>query len=151
MPSIVRAVAVYLILMLLFRLSGKRTFSDMTPFDFVLLLILSEAVQQALIADDNSFTNAFLLVFTMIALDVLLSLLKRQFPRVEKVLDGVPVMIVEKGRVLKDRIDAERIDENDILAAAREQRGLRSLEEIDYAVLEQNGRISIIPRRDTAG
>ena len=145
MDSIIRAVVVYLVLLVLFRIAGKRTLAEVTTFDFVLLLIISEATQQALVDSDNSMTNAFLLVATLIGLNVLMSELKQHFKPVEHILDGVPLLIVEHGKPLHDRMTKERVDVDDVLDAARETHGLERLDQIKYAVLERNGKISIIP------
>jgi len=145
MESVLRATAVYVFLLVLFRLSGKRTLAQVTTFDFVLLLIISEATQQALVDGDNSMTNAFLLVATLVALNIVFSEIKQRFKAAEPVLDGLPLLIVEHGKLLHDRMAKERIDESDVLDAAREHHGLERLEQIKYAVLERNGKISIIP------
>jgi uncharacterized membrane protein YcaP (DUF421 family) len=76
----------------------------------------------------------------------LLSLWKRRSPTIEKLLDGVPLVVVENGQPLRDRMNKARIDENDVLTAARELQGLERMEQIKYAVLERSGGISIIPR-----
>jgi uncharacterized membrane protein YcaP (DUF421 family) len=145
MESVLRATAVYVFLLVLFRLSGKRTLAQVTTFDFVLLLIISEATQQALVDGDNSMTNAFLLVATLVALNILFSEIKQRFKAAERVLDGLPLLLVEHGNLLHDPMAKERIDEDDVLDAAREHHGLERLEQIKYAVLERNGKISIIP------
>jgi uncharacterized membrane protein YcaP (DUF421 family) len=146
MESILRAAVVYLFLLVLFRLSGKRTLAEVTTFDFVLLLIISEATQQALVGNDNSMTNAFLLVTTLVVLNVLFSEIKQRLKSAERVLDGLPLLIVEHGKPLHDRMQKERVDVDDVLDAAREIHGLEKLEQIKYAVLERNGKISIIPQ-----
>jgi uncharacterized membrane protein YcaP (DUF421 family) len=145
MDAVVRAVVVYLVLLILFRLSGKRTLAEVTTFDFVLLLIISEATQQAMVDGDNSMTNSFLLVCTLIGLNVLMSELKQHFKPIERILDGMPLLIVEHGKPLQDRMAKERVDVDDVLDAAREIHGLERLDQIKYAVLERNGKISIIP------
>jgi uncharacterized membrane protein YcaP (DUF421 family) len=147
MESIVRAAVVYLFLLLLFRLAGKRTLAEVTIFDFVLLLIISEGTQQALIGDDNSMLNAFLIVTTLVALNVLFSEIKQRFKVSDRVLDGLPLLIVEDGKPLHERMQKERVDVDDVLDAAREIHGLEKLEQIKYAVLERNGKISIIPSK----
>ena len=147
MDSVVRAAAVYLVLLLLFRLVGKRTLADTGVFDFVLLLIVSEAIQQALIDDDNSMTNAFLIVSTLLALNVGFSLLKQRSPLVERLVNDVPLVIVADGRPLKDLMTKARVDEMDVLQAARQQEGLERLDQIKYAVLERNGAISVVPKQ----
>ncbi|HEX7901093.1 MAG TPA: YetF domain-containing protein [Planctomycetota bacterium] len=146
MEVIVRALAMYVLLWLIFRVSGKRTLKDMTTFDFIMLLIVSECTQEGLIGQDPSVTGAFLAVGTLVGIDILLSLLKRRHHGVEKVLDNVPVILIEKGRMHADRMKKERVDEADILASARETRGIARLDRIDYAILETNGMISVIPK-----
>jgi uncharacterized membrane protein YcaP (DUF421 family) len=145
MDSVLRATAVYLVLLVLFRLAGKRTLAEVTTFDFVLLLIISEATQQAMVDGDNSMTNAFLLVATLVGLNILLSELKQHFKPLEHLLDGMPLLIVADGKPLHDRMQKERVDVDDVLDAAREHHGLERLEQIKYAILERNGKISIIP------
>ena len=88
MDSVARGAAVYLLLLLIFRLAGRRTLAQMTSFDFVLLLIISEAAQNAMIGDDFSVTNGALFVLTLVGLDVLLSQVKRWWPAAERWLDG---------------------------------------------------------------
>lgn len=147
MESVIRATVIYLALLLIFRVSGKRTLSQATTFDFVMLLIMSEAVQQAMIDTDNSMTNALVLVTTLVFLDIMLSMAKRSSKRADRLLEGAPLILVEKGKPLLDRLARERVDEGDVLEAARRLRGIGSMAEIEYAVLEPSGAISIIPRR----
>lgn len=144
---VLRAVVIYLFLLLVFRLAGKRTFSQLTSFDFVLLLIVAEATQQGLIGNDFSIIQALLLILTLVGIDIFISLLKQRFPRIERWIDGVPLVILENGRPLKRLMDKARVDEKDILTAARESHGLERLEEIKFAVLERSGGISIIPKK----
>lgn len=119
----------------------------MTNFDLLLLLLTGEATQQGLLGNDYSLTNAFLVILTLIGLDVSLSLWKQRSPQLEKLVDGVPMVIVEDGRPLKDRMDKARVDESDILTAARVLQGLERMDQIKYAVLERSGGISIIPKQ----
>lgn len=143
--SIMRAAAVYLVLLVIFRVAGKRTLNDMTTFDLVLLLIMSEAVQQALVDTDNSMTNAFLLVTTLVGIDILLSVLKHRFPSLGRAMEGRPVVLVRDGRLLEHAAAKERVDEEDVLSAARCLHGLEHMGQIKHAVLETGGKISIIP------
>lgn len=149
MESIVRALVVYLFLLLVFRLSGKRTLSEATSFDLVLLLIISETTQQAMVDNDHSLTNGVVLILTLVGADIVLSLLKQWVPAMDKWVDGVPLVIVRDGELLKDRMNRERIDENDVLEAARLQMGIERLDQIKYAVVERGGKISIVPRWET--
>jgi uncharacterized membrane protein YcaP (DUF421 family) len=101
MDSVLRAAAVYLTLLLLFRIIGKRSLAETGAFDFVLLLIIAEATQQATIDDDNSMTNAFLIIVTLLALNVGFSILKQRSPVVDQLIDDVPVLIVVDGNPSK--------------------------------------------------
>lgn len=148
MQSVVRAAVVYLMLLLVFRVSGNRSIGQITAFDFVLLLIISEAIQQAMITTDYSVTNAFLIVVTLVGLDIMMSLWKQKSERVARILDGVPVLVVENGRIHEDRMQKERVDESDILAAAREKHGLERMDQIKHAIVEASGGITIVPNRD---
>src|SRR4051794_30662613 len=143
MDSVLRATVVYAVLLILFRLAGKRTLAEVTTFDFVLLLIISEATQEAMVGSDNSMTNSMLLVGTLVGLNILLSELKLRFAGIERVLDGMPLLILEHGKPLVDRMAKERVDVDDVLDAARDSHGLERLDQIKYAVLERNGKISI--------
>ena len=147
MDSIFRALGIYLILMLIFRIAGKRSLAQLTTFDFVLLLVIGEATQQALLGNDFSLTNAFLVILTLVGIDIGLSLLKQRWPTLEKWMDSVPLVILEDGKLHKDRMDKVRVDETDILTAARQMHGLERMEQIKYAVLERSGGISVIPHR----
>jgi uncharacterized membrane protein YcaP (DUF421 family) len=146
MEAILRTLFIYFFLLLLMRLTGKRTLSEMSAFDFVILLIISEATQAALIDSDHSLTNAAIVITTFMAISVGLSYLKLRNPRLDMLLEGASLIIVEDGKPLKQRLQKERIDEADILEAARLTQGLERMEQIKFAVLERNGKISIIPK-----
>ena len=148
MDLMIRGIAVYLFLLLIFRISGKRSLRNATTFDFVMLLIVAETTQQALVGDDSSVTGAFLLIVVLVGTDIVLSLVKRWSPRIDRLLEGQPLVILRNGVPLRRRMRLERVDEEDILSAARETRGLDRMEQIKRAVLERNGAISIVPRRE---
>jgi uncharacterized membrane protein YcaP (DUF421 family) len=147
MEQILRTLGIYVFLMITFRIAGKRTLKDVTVFDFVLLLVLSESVQQALTSDDYSLVNAWVILGTFLFLDVAMSLFKRRFPRLDRLIDGEPLVIVKDGKPLEERMRKERISVEDVMESAREN-GYDKLSDIRYAVLERNGTISIIPARD---
>ena len=147
MDLVIRGLAVYLFLLLIFRVSGKRSLRNATTFDFVLLLIIAETTQQALVGTDASITAACLLIVVLVGVDVSLSLVKRWLPRVDRLLEGQPLVILRNGVPLRARMHVERVDEEDVLTAARESHGIDRLEDIKRAVLEKSGGISIVPRR----
>jgi uncharacterized membrane protein YcaP (DUF421 family) len=146
MEIVLRAAAVYLFLLVVFRLAGKRTLGEITTFDFVLLLVISAAMNQALLPEDHSLTGSFLTVLTFVGLDIGFTLLKRRSARLDRLLEGAPVVIVEDGHPIRARLEEEEIDEEEILVSARENHGLERMDQIRYAVLETSGSISIIPK-----
>lgn len=150
MEPVLRAATVYAVLMLLFRIAGRRTLAEVSTFDLVLVLIISEATQNALIGQDFSLTAAFLVIGTLILLDVFFTYLFNRFRGLDNAVNGLPLVVVADGEPLWDRIRTARIDTADILEAARLLRGLERMEQIQYAVLERSGGISIIPRHEVA-
>lgn len=151
MEPILRGIAVYLFLLLIFRITGKRSLSQVTTFDFVLLLIISETTQQALIGEDFSLTNAFLVIVTLFAADQVMSKLIRKSDFMRRWAEGLPVVLVEDGKLLKEQMAQSEVDEDDILEAARELQGLGRLDQIKYAVLERHGGITIVPKESAKG
>src|SRR5687767_15906817 len=123
MDSIIRGLFIYLFLFLVFRIAGKRTLAETTNFELVLLLIISDTTQQAMIDDDHSITNGCLLILTLVGISIVLSVIRQKFPKVEKILEEEPLVILENGKPFKERMDKSRVDEHDILSAARRLRG----------------------------
>ena len=149
MDSVIRAAVVYFMLLVVFRLAGNRSIGQITAFDFVLLLMISESIQQAMITSDFSLTNAFLIIVTLVGVDIMMSLWKQRSKKLERILDGVPVLLIENGKLNKHIMNKERVDEGDILAAAREKIGIERIDQIKHAVVEANGAISIIPKHQS--
>ncbi|MBU9697792.1 DUF421 domain-containing protein [Rhodobacteraceae bacterium HSP-20] len=148
MDSVFRAVAVYLVLLVVTRLSGRRTMAEVTAFDFLLLLIIAETTDQALLGDDFSVTNGLIVIVTLAAVDVGLSYVKSWSPRLALVIDGAPSVLVSDGVVDWATLRRARVDIGDVLESARDKHGLKRLDQIDCAVLEVGGGISIIPKDD---
>lgn len=146
MDIVLRATAVYVAVLVLMRIRGKRNMSQLEAFDFVVLLIMSEATQQAMLGNDFSVTNGILVVATLIAVDLLFQSIKSRWATFRRLVAGVPTLLMSDGELVPDRMRREAIDEDDLLQAARASQGLERLEQIKYAVLERNGTISIIPR-----
>jgi uncharacterized membrane protein YcaP (DUF421 family) len=150
MESVIRALVVYVVLLVIFRIAGKRTLSQASAFELVLLLIISETVQEALVDGDHSMTNAFLLVMTLVGTSIGLSLLKQRWPGITKWLDGLPFLVVRKGAPVQEVMQKARIDEQDVLASARATQGLSRMDQIEHAVVEENGEISVVPRKNAS-
>ncbi|WP_263264755.1 YetF domain-containing protein [Pseudomonas sp. RIT-PI-S] len=144
MDAALRAGAMYIALIILFKIAGRRSLVDLTTFDFVLLLIIGEATQQALLGDDFSFTNAVLVIATLFAMDIGFSMAKERFDSLSKLLDDGAIILVENGRPLSRRLQKARLTEDDIMETARTNQGVERMEDIRYAILERNGSISII-------
>lgn len=145
MDAVLRAAAVYFILLVLFRISGKRSIAQVTPFDFVLLLIVAEATQQAMLGFDYSVTNAVVVIGTLIGLDLCLSLIAPHLTVLEHLTESVPLVIVEEGEIHHDRLKKSRLSVDDILEAGRSSHGLERMDQIKYAILERSGGISVVP------
>jgi uncharacterized membrane protein YcaP (DUF421 family) len=149
MESVVRGAAIYFFILLIIRLSGRRTLATMTPFDFVLILIVAETTQQALLGDDFSLINSAILIVTLFGIDIALSYAKRRSHTVDKWLDGKPTLLVADGQPVEEALRKSRVDINDIMEAARKLHGLQRLDQVKYAILETAGDISIIPADQT--
>jgi uncharacterized membrane protein YcaP (DUF421 family) len=146
MNPVFRAVIIFVILWMVFRIGGRRTLAEITTFDFILLLIIGDAAQNALIGEDFSITTASLVVVTLLLLDIGLGRLGLMSATIAHVIDSAPVIVIDNGRVLEKKLRAEGVDLEEVLAAARERHGLQSLDEIKYAIVERHGGISVVPK-----
>jgi uncharacterized membrane protein YcaP (DUF421 family) len=113
--------------------------SEMSAFDFVLLLIVAETTQQALLGDDFSVTNSMILIVTLFAVDVLFSIIKGWSPSVQRLLDGSPTVLISNGELDLRALGRPRVSLDEVLEAAREKQGLQQLDQIRFAVLEAKG------------
>ena len=144
MAVIVRAAAAYLILLFAVRLIGRRTAANMAPFDFAVLFLFGGSLISAVLADDRSMTAAASAVFTIGLMHIAVSTLKRWSPALGRVVDGTPVVVYERGEWHQKRMRGLRMLESDVMAAVR-QKGLMRLDQVRYAVVERDGKVSIIP------
>lgn len=148
MNPVLRGIVIYIFLMIVFRLLGRRSLNEATTFDLVLLLIISEVTQQALVGEDFSIITAVMLICTLMGLDLIFTLIKQKSKVFDRVAEGTPLVIVDHGKPLEKRMNKSLVDQDDILQAARQNFGLENMEDIKYAVLEKDGSISIIPFED---
>lgn len=146
MDSVIQAAIVYLLLWFVIRLTGRRALGQLSTFEFVLFLIIGGTVQRALLGQDYSLTNAIIVIATLVGLDVMVSLLEQRSALFSKIVRGVPTILVENGRPLESRLTRCRLNEGDVMSAARLRHGIDRIEDIKFAILEANGQISIIPR-----
>lgn len=143
MATILRAAGAYIFLLVVIRLIGRRAVNQMTPFEFILLFLFGGITIQAVVTDDRSLVNAFLAVMTIALMHVLVAWLKQCSAVARKLLDGTPVPIVEDGQWNEDRMRKMRLQEQDVMSAARQQ-GVKEMAEVKYAIVERSGDISII-------
>ncbi len=146
METVVRALCTYFFLLVVLRIGGRRTLGEMSAFELVILLIISETTQQAMVDSDPSMTNAAIAIVTLVSASLGMSLLKQRWPGVQTVAEGRPVMLIENGELKDEALKEARIGVDEILVAARSSQGLERLSQIKHAVLEAGGGISIIPR-----
>ncbi|MGS6576068.1 DUF421 domain-containing protein [Enterobacter hormaechei] len=135
MDMVFRALAIYLFLVIVFKVAGRRALLQMTSFDLILLLIISEATQQALLGEDFSVTGAMITITTLVVVDIIFGLIKKYSSSVENVLDGTPVILVENGIPIADKLKKVDVSCDDILVSARQNHGITELKDIKYAIL----------------
>jgi uncharacterized membrane protein YcaP (DUF421 family) len=145
MEIVLRATVLFCVLWLVSRASGKRELSQLSAFELVLLVTMGDLVQQGITQEDYSVTGAVLAVSVFALLSVLLSYASWRFPRSRHVLEGQPSVIVRDGAIDEEVMAAERLTTTELNEAARE-RGIRSLADVDLAILENNGTISFFER-----
>ena len=145
MDIVLRAIIVFVFLMVLVRVIGRRELSSLQPFDLILLIVLGDAVQQGLTQDDYSLTGALLAVGTIALCQVLVSYVSYRFPRTRKVIEGIPIIVIQDGKPIDDNLKRERLDLDDVAEAARQQ-GIAQLTDVQWAVLETTGKISFIKK-----
>src|ERR671932_1207153 len=145
MDIVLRAIVLYAFVVLVMRVIGRRELSSMTPFDLVLMIILGDAIQQGLTQDDYSVTGAILAVATMATMQVLTSYLSFRSRRARKILEGEPIVVVERGRLVEHNLVRERMTADEVAEEMRQQQ-ISSLDQVEWGILEANGSISFIEK-----
>jgi uncharacterized membrane protein YcaP (DUF421 family) len=145
MDLVLRATAVFFFIYLVTRVIGRRELASLEPFDFILLVVTGDLVQQGVTQSDYSVTGAVTVISTFAALTVLVSYVNFKFRRLRLVLDGQPIVLVLNGEVIEDNMRRERMTRDELEAEARLQQA-ESLDDVKLAVLETGGNISIIPK-----
>jgi uncharacterized membrane protein YcaP (DUF421 family) len=143
---VVRSVVVYAFLIVLLRVTGKRQVGQLAPFDLVLLLVLSNAVQNSMNAGDNSLIGGLIAASTLIALNYIVAMLTYRSKRIEALVEGRPQLLIHNGRLIASALNDARMTHHELNAALR-QAGCTCVEEVHYAVLENNGSVSVVPKK----
>jgi uncharacterized membrane protein YcaP (DUF421 family) len=146
MDITVRGVVLFLFMYLLTRVIGRRELSSFQPFDLILLIVLGDSIQQGLTQDDYSVTGAFIAIGTIAALQVLTSWGAFRFPRLRRVLDGHPIVLVEDGKVIEKNLRRERLTMDDLAQQARSNQ-IASIADIQWAIFEPSGTISFLEKK----
>ncbi len=141
---LLRAAAVYLAVLIGLRLAGKREIGQMTVFDLVVLLLLANAVQNAMVGPDTSLAGGILAAAALLVLNAVVARLRLRWPRLRRVVEGSPTLLVVHGEVIADHLRREGLDQETLEAALREH-GVANLSDVETAVLEVDGSISVIP------
>jgi uncharacterized membrane protein YcaP (DUF421 family) len=144
---IFRSAIVYLFLILVLRLTGKRQVGQLAPFDLVLLLVLSNAVQNSMNGGDNSLTGGLVSAATLIALNYLVGIATFRSKRIETLVEGRPEVLVHNGKLFEDVLARAQLTRHELNSALR-QAGCTCVEEVHTAILENNGSISVTQRKE---
>lgn len=139
---ILRALIVYIVLFTLLRMGGKKQIGELAPFDFVVLLILSETVNGALIGEEKSVTGGLISAASLIAIVHVVNYITWRSKKAERLFEGVPKVLVRHGRVNQEVMAKERVTQSELVEALRRE-GHTSLEKVRFAVLENNGTITV--------
>ncbi|WP_440224501.1 DUF421 domain-containing protein [Dokdonella sp. MW10] len=142
---VLRGVIVYIAVLVMMRISGKRTVGEFTPFDVIVLMLLSEAASNSMTGGEESVQGGLIVVATLIGLNYLSAFLSTRSSMVDKLLQGRPVVLIRRGKVIKDALLANNMPENDLREAMRSQ-AIRRYEDVELALLEPDGEVSFFKR-----
>lgn len=142
---VVRGIAVYVLVMVLMRLSGKRAVGQFTPFDLVLVILLGNAVQNGINGGDNSLTGAVVMATTLIGLNYIVAFATSRNRTIEKFIEGEPVVLARHGKVFRKVLRRELVSEDDFEKALRKN-SIEDVADAEVVLLENNGEISVVKK-----
>jgi uncharacterized membrane protein YcaP (DUF421 family) len=145
MDLVLRAVFVYILILVVTRVVGRRELGEMEPFDFILLIVIGDLVQQGVTQSDESLTGTTIVIATLSVLTVSTSYLGFRFRRLRPLLEGDPIVLVADGEVQERALRRQRITDDELAAEARQQ-SIGSLDDVRFAILESSGKISFITK-----
>ena len=144
---VLRATAIYALVMVLIRVSGKRAVGQFTPFDLVMLILIGNAVQNGINGGDNSLTGAAIMATTLIALNYGVAFITSRSRRVERIVEGEPVVLARNGKLFEGVLRRELVSRDDFRESLR-MNGIDDVAKVELALLETNGSISVVAKRD---
>ena len=146
---ILRGIIIYIFLIILLRVTGKRQIGQMSPFDLVLLLVLSNAVQNSMNGGDNSVIGGMISAATLVAINWLVGLLTYKSKRVERMVEGRPEVLIHNGRLFQKVMEREKLTHHELMSALREA-GCDAIDDVHVAFVENDGTISVVQKRNIA-
>lgn len=144
---VLRATAIYVLVMVLIRVSGKRAVGQFTPFDLVMLILIGNAVQNGINGGDNSLTGAAIMATTLIALNYGVAFITSRSRRVERIVEGEPVVLARNGKLFEGVLRRELVSRDDFRESLR-MNGIDDVAKVELALLETNGSISVVAKRE---
>jgi|SRR5437660_6055405 len=147
MDLVIRSIVIFFFIFLITRVAGRRELSSLQPFDLILLVVLGDLVQQGITQSDESVTGTLIVISTIALLSVGVSWVSFRFPRARPITEGEPTVLLQDGRPIERNLRRERITVRDIEEEARASQ-ISSLADLEWAILEDDGHISCIPRRN---
>lgn len=144
MDTVLRVAFVYIFLIVGLRVMGKREFSQLSPLELVTLLLIPDILSQGILREDHSLTNGVIAIGTLFSLVFISSILQHHSKAFAKSVSGEPSVLVENGRFIPDHLNRERVSPEEIFDHMHES-GIERLEQVKWAILETDGKISIIP------
>jgi uncharacterized membrane protein YcaP (DUF421 family) len=146
MDIALRGIVIFWFLVFVTRVMGRRELSSLSAFDLILLVVLGDAIQQGLTQDDYSVTGAIIAVSTIAALQVGTSWVSFRSERARKILEGLPLVLIQDGKLIEANLRRERLDADEVAAEMRLQQ-IGSFDDVAWAILERNGSISFIEKK----
>lgn len=143
METVLRVVLIYIVILAGLRVLGKREFGQLSPVELITLLLIPDLVSQSVVRADYSLTNGLIAIATLLSLVFVTSVFSHRFRRLERLVGGEPTLLVTDGRMLTANMDRERISAEELYCEIH-QAGLERLSQVRWAILETNGRISIV-------
>ena len=144
METVLRVAFVYVFLLVALRMLGKREFGELAPFDLVVLMIIPECFQQAMVREDFSMTNAVVAASTLMTLVLLTSIIAYRWRAVGRIIGGSPTILSSAGILIPHNMHRARISPDEVLAAIHEA-GLEDLSQTKFVILDSDGRMSVVP------
>jgi uncharacterized membrane protein YcaP (DUF421 family) len=138
-----RSVIVYLFIVIAIRIAGKKELAQLSVIDLVFILLISNAVQNAMVGPDNSLVGGLIAAASLFLVNIILKFITYKFKKVDEIFEGEPVILVHKGKIMQKNLDKEKIPLDELEASVREH-GVEKIEDVDLAILEVDGNISII-------